>query len=189
MFLPKLVCSSQLTVHSKNSSVNREPTTVNKPRWRHGFTLIELLVVISIIAVLVGVASVSYTNAQKKARDNRRKSDLKSIQQALELYFQANKYYPPLDSAYPTWCTKIISSNPFEQLVQQALEPTYIQKIPQDPLYANQINDYVYKKISKTEYELYSELENTNDPEKGTYTPPNCSWITWTYYKYKVTNP
>jgi len=64
-------------------------------RLRHsGFTLIELLVVISIIAILVAAATASWTNAQQKSRDGKRKSDLKSIQQSLELYFQNNGFYP-----------------------------------------------------------------------------------------------
>ncbi|PIW08190.1 hypothetical protein COW38_01240, partial [Candidatus Collierbacteria bacterium CG17_big_fil_post_rev_8_21_14_2_50_45_7] len=43
---------------------------------KKGFTLIELLVVITIIATLIGVASVSYSRATKSARDARRKTDL-----------------------------------------------------------------------------------------------------------------
>ncbi len=62
---------------------------------KKGFSLIELLVVISIIGVLVAVAVASYTGAQIKARDARRRSDLKSIQAAMEQYYSttgANSY-------------------------------------------------------------------------------------------------
>ncbi len=54
---------------------------------KSGFTLLELLVVIAIIAVLISMATVSYSSAQRKSRDSRRKSDLKSIQAALEQYY------------------------------------------------------------------------------------------------------
>ena len=57
--------------------------TNNKKR---GFTLLELLVVIAIIAVLISMATVSYSSAQRKSRDSKRKQDLKAVQAALEQY-------------------------------------------------------------------------------------------------------
>ena len=60
-----------------------------------GFTLLELLVVISLIGLLVGIGSVSYTSAQKKSRDARRKGDLKAVQNAFEQYYSENgSIYP-----------------------------------------------------------------------------------------------
>ncbi len=52
-----------------------------------GFTLIELLVVVAIIGILSSVVLASLNSAREKARDTRRKSDLKQIQNALELYY------------------------------------------------------------------------------------------------------
>ncbi|MBI2314656.1 type II secretion system protein [Candidatus Daviesbacteria bacterium] len=49
-----------------------------------GFTLIELMVVITIIAFLSVIGIVSFTNAQKQARDGRRRADVESIATALE---------------------------------------------------------------------------------------------------------
>jgi prepilin-type N-terminal cleavage/methylation domain-containing protein len=57
------------------------------------FTLFELLVVISIIGILVALGTVAYSNAQKKARDSRAKSDIKSISDAFEQYYVANDNY------------------------------------------------------------------------------------------------
>lgn len=65
--------------------------------YKKGFTLIELLVVIGIISVLVGMATFSFTNAQKKARDVKRKTDLRQIASAIELLKDDTR--PP---AYPT---------------------------------------------------------------------------------------
>ena len=59
-----------------------------------GFTLIELLVVITIIAVLSGVAMISFSAAGKGARDARRKSDLETIRQALVMYRSDEGCYP-----------------------------------------------------------------------------------------------
>lgn len=60
---------------------------ISNIKSKRGFTLLELLVVIAIIAVLISMATVSYSSAQRKSRDSRRKSDLKSIQAALEQYY------------------------------------------------------------------------------------------------------
>ena len=59
------------------------------------FTLLEILVVIGIIAVLVGIGSVSYSTAQKKSRDAKRKSDLKAIQTGLEQYYSICSFVYP----------------------------------------------------------------------------------------------
>ena len=60
------------------------------------FTLLEILVVLGIIAVLVGMGAISYSSVQKKARDAKRKTDLKTIQQAFE------EYYSVCGFSYPT---------------------------------------------------------------------------------------
>ncbi len=60
-----------------------------------GFTLLELLVVIGIIAMLLGFLSVSYSAAQKRGRDSRRRSDTKAMQEALEQYYVENTYVYP----------------------------------------------------------------------------------------------
>lgn len=60
---------------------------------KKGFTLIELLVVIAIIGLLATLAVISFTNAQTKARDAKRVSDMKQLQTALESYgSQAGSY-------------------------------------------------------------------------------------------------
>ncbi|MBU1200490.1 type II secretion system GspH family protein [Patescibacteria group bacterium] len=66
---------------------------------KKGFTLLELLVVIGIIAILVSLATVAYTSAQKKSRDSRRQADLKAVQSALEVYYSEHSY------VYPTTCS------------------------------------------------------------------------------------
>lgn len=62
---------------------------------RKAFTLFELLVSISIIGILVAVASTSYGAAQQKARDSRRMEDLNNIQKAFEQYYGNNAYNYP----------------------------------------------------------------------------------------------
>ena len=54
---------------------------------KQGFTLIELLVVITIFGILATASVQVYTNHMQKARDTIRKSDLKSIGDAMILYY------------------------------------------------------------------------------------------------------
>ena len=71
-----------------------------KKGGKTGFTLIELLVVIAIIGILASVVLASLNSARKKSRDARRLADVKQLQVALELYYDANSGdYPGLLSA------------------------------------------------------------------------------------------
>lgn len=64
------------------------------PKKLKGFTLIELLVVIAIIALLSTITIVALNNSRARARDATRLSDIKQIQNALNLYWQAAGVYP-----------------------------------------------------------------------------------------------
>lgn len=72
---------------------------IYKNKQKLGFTLLELLVVISIIGLLIAMGTASYSTAQKKARNARRKGDMQAIQAAFEQFYSAN------NSAYPTSCS------------------------------------------------------------------------------------
>ncbi|MDD3679643.1 MAG: type II secretion system protein [Candidatus Shapirobacteria bacterium] len=65
------------------------------------FTLLELLIVIAIIGILASLATVSYSSAQRRARDSQRQADLKAIQNAME------QYYADYDGNYPLTCDGI----------------------------------------------------------------------------------
>ncbi|MFA6170941.1 MAG: prepilin-type N-terminal cleavage/methylation domain-containing protein [Patescibacteria group bacterium] len=104
-----------------------------------GFTLIELLVVISIIGFLSTLGVVNLKNAREKARDTTRLSDLKQLKNAMEMYFNDNRQYPP--SAQ----TGIIGIG---GTIDASLRP-YLQKTPIDPLGssdtpANSVHFYYY---------------------------------------------
>lgn len=136
---------------------------------KKGFTLIELLVVISIIAVLTTIGLISYSKAQIYARDTRRKNDLKSLQTALEIYYQKNSFYPTGDGS--RWCTYI--SNPSFTQVTTALTPNFINTIPSDPSYPGVSKDYFYGTNDSKSYDLYATLENSSDPTPACSTNSN----------------
>lgn len=64
---------------------------------RNAFTLFELLVSISIIGILIAIASFSFSEAQKKARDSRRFQDIKAISTAAEQYYSMSGGVYPND--------------------------------------------------------------------------------------------
>ena len=79
---------------NKKLTISHFALVINK-----GFTLIEMLVVISIIGVLASLVLVSYSGAQKQARDTQRKSDLKQYQNVLENYSNTHSGLYPVVAA------------------------------------------------------------------------------------------
>lgn len=79
-------------------------------KFKLGFTLLELLVVVSIIVILITMGLSSYSTAQKKGRDAKRKSDIKEIQGALEQYYSVCGYTYPTPTG--TFYSAIICTTP-----------------------------------------------------------------------------
>lgn len=121
-----------------------------------GFTLIELLVVISIISLLASIVFTSLNSARAKARDARRRTDLRQLQTALEFYFDANGSYP---NTQPDgwWANCSLTGIPGGNKGISGpngwipnLAPTYISVLPVDPtsvadycyFYVGDVNDY-----------------------------------------------
>lgn len=67
-----------------------------------GFTLIELMVVVTIIAFLSVIGIVAFTNAQKQARDGRRRADIEAIATALESNRTSDGKYPAVPDCTST---------------------------------------------------------------------------------------
>jgi len=148
---------------------------------RNGFTLIELLVVIAIIGVLATIVLVSLNGARVKARDARRKSDMKQMQLALEMYADDNNgNYPAVNNA-GGWVYSCDSSWNALQTVLSKYMPT----LPKDPVntscagpfYANYYT-YAYGYYPQSypgKYDLVTALENTSDPAR-------CGVAKWLYH-------
>lgn len=63
-------------------------------RKSNGFTFVELLVVITIIGIVFASGVVAYTALTVRSRDARRKADLESIRQAVEMCRSLTGSYP-----------------------------------------------------------------------------------------------
>ena len=141
-------------------------------RKSEGFTLIELLVAISIIGVLSSFLLANFVGVRQRARDGVRKSDLRQIQSALELYRSDLSTYP--SSPLPGCGFPLVAGN-----------TTYMQKIPCDP---SNGAIYVYTVGSgNTTYSIFACLENGNDGQLD-IPKTNCSGST-TLWKYTLQNP
>jgi len=122
---------------------------------KKGFTLIELLVVIAIIGVLAGFLMANFVGVRQRARDGVRKSDLRQIQAALELY-RSDKGSYPATSDFPS-CGSQFDDKGSTPIV-------YMKKVPCDP---TNTDKYVYTySPSGSGYNLYACLENVNDSQK-----------------------
>jgi prepilin-type N-terminal cleavage/methylation domain-containing protein len=81
----------------KSPTDNSRPTPVAGPacrRARHGFTLIELLTVIGIIGILSAISFGIIKGVNSTAMEARTRSELASIELALEQYKGVNGDYP-----------------------------------------------------------------------------------------------
>lgn len=119
-----------------------------------GFTLVEVMVTVSIIAILSAIVYSNFNDARKVARDDVRKSDLKELQLAVELYKSQNGRYPeagcgigtawagPGDTtaSWGTDCTEYIDG----------LVPEFIAALPQDPNQEEDDNRGFYYKTDAT---------------------------------------
>ena len=139
--------------------------TINIKSIKKGFTLIELLIVIAILGILATSLFGNYLSSAQKGRDGQRKHDLEQLQRALEMFYSDNGYYPAANNGgqilgCPTgtacdWGDE--TSGEFKSSANGAL---YMKVIPKDP----GSNSYCYKtNVSKTNYQLYAILENTQD--------------------------
>lgn len=144
------------------------------------FTLIELMVVISIIALLGALGMTTYSGIQQSARDTRRKTDLATINQALNAYYAVNGRYP--STSGPFWYR---STSGATNWIPELVSGKFIDALPVDPLntvptggdgpWDTSFNTYVYTYssvnvgtavVNNQSYDLVARLEDTQDPDR-----------------------
>lgn len=161
---------------SNNSKTFRIILTANSSL---AFTLIEILIVVAIIGVLSAgfIILIDPQRHLQKARDSQRKSDLRQIQSAIEVYRADCGEYPssPLGSSLTASCN--------------GPSVTYMQIVPRDP---KTNRAYYYCTAScpgvpaSALYTIYACIENTSDPDgtSGSIPALGCPSGTTKYIKY-----
>lgn len=133
----------------------------------------ELMIVMAIMAILVSIAMGNYTLSVRRGRDNRRKSDLRNLATALDLYY-ADKGTYPLSSGGVMMGCGVLDAQPcaWGGEFKDAQGTLYMVRIPSDPVPSQQ---YYYSSNGQT-YMIYAKLENVLDTGDGVkqsgYTDP-----------------
>jgi prepilin-type N-terminal cleavage/methylation domain-containing protein len=150
-----------------------------KQKHQKAFTLIELLIVIAIIGLLASIVLVSLNSARSKARDAKRKADLRNMTTALEFYYNEYGVYPPFRASNtcggsrPDFATSYCSDSNW--LSTDANLLNYVSRLPRDPINSLGQDDspwwqaytYTYGVTADGKfYDLLGELENTSDPDR-----------------------
>lgn len=158
---------------------------------KEGFTLIELLIVIAIIGILATLISANYIGVRQRARDTSRKSDMRQLQSALELYKSDVGSYPSGFSNKSV--TNTASCNNDNKVPFSYNSVNYMAKVPCDPLSAASFNggNYYYDSATGTTYTLAACLENSNDGDSDSTTaaPGSFSGSCSSGKYYVLTNP
>lgn len=141
-------------------------------QYRRGFTLIELLVVIFIISLLASIVLVSVNEARKKGRDAKRFADLRTVQTALEMYYNENKHYPitydnqeGCSAAPPCLTWRKSSTHPGDWV--PSVVGNQIPVLPLDPINRSSTNpwySYAYTSYTGKSYKL---IEYNFDTSEG----------------------
>jgi general secretion pathway protein G len=83
-------------------------------RGARGFTLIELMIVMTIISILIGMATIIYDRTVRRAREAVLKQDLQTLRQAIDNYTLDKQQAP--------------------QSLDDLVEAHYLREVPVDPV-------------------------------------------------------
>ena len=122
-------------------------------KFTKGFTIVELLIVIVVIGILAAITIVAYNGIQERARFSTMRSDMASLNKAIQLYYADNGSYPLTptgSSGQPcsgTWCgwDQATGDNFIPGLV-----PKYLSATPQLPSENVSQDTYLYRSTNPT---------------------------------------
>ena len=142
-------------------------------KLQHGFTLIEMLVVIAIISILIGIGINTFTIAQKKARDTKRKADIRTIQTAMEAYKLDRGFYPKFNSDGTANNANGFGPGGYACFTASNLQisgiESYLPTIPVEQPPVTSCHCYMYYLLDNSgafdKYSLFAVLENASDSD------------------------
>lgn len=142
--------------------------------WQQiGFTLIELLVVVSIIAILVLATSTSFVTSQQKSRDASKKSELKNLANALNMYYADKGSFP----TSAVMSSLISSQGEFSNTTKTGNKIIYMKKVPIGNASGSKNILYEVSSTGKS-FRIFANLENIED--KDCIVKSECSTLGYT---------
>ncbi len=105
-------------------------------RGRAGFTLIEIMVVIVILGLLAALVVPKLVGRTEEAKKTQARVQIKSLQQALELFKLDNGFYPATDQGLDA----LVRQPEGGRVPKNYRKGGYIERVPKDPWG----NPYVY---------------------------------------------
>lgn len=132
---------------------------------KKGFTLIELLVVIVVIGILATLIIANFSSARERARDAKRKNDLRELKTALRLYYNDFQTYPAATGGRIQGCGSSGTSNCAWGGAFSVSTTEYMKILPVDPLNTGS-NVYIYAQTNSGEgFTITTYLENASDTD------------------------
>ncbi len=119
-----------------------------------GLSLLESLIILAIIALLAIIVIFVIQNTKENSRDEKRKTDLKQISEALTIYFAGAGH-----KKFPIQETFTCIDDPKINAIQDLVLTNVMKKLPQDPLSGKDQHCYYYMSDGK-DYKLGAEMEN-----------------------------
>jgi len=116
--------------------MDKKPTASARLRDRAGFTLIEIMVVIVILGLLAALVVPKLVGRTEEAKKTQTRVQIKSLQQALELFKLDNGFYPATDQGLEA----LVKVPEAGRIPRNYRKGGYLDRIPQDPWG----NAYVY---------------------------------------------
>lgn len=101
----------------------------SKRRRRDGFTLVELLVVIVIIGLLATVVVINVLPSQDRARVEKARADVATLETALETYRLENLTYPSEQDGLQA----LVTAPAGLQRPERYRQGGYVKRLPEDP--------------------------------------------------------
>jgi len=158
-----------------------------------GFTIVELLIVIVVIAILAAITIVAYNGIQQRASYSRMRSDMASLNKAIQLYYADRGSYPVTPTTAGTYCSGNWCG--FGQAKNDSfipgLVPTYIASTPQQQSSSNASDTYLYRSLDGKDYKLIrylgsglsaGELSAMSDLETTGCSPATTNTNRWGYW-------